>query len=76
MIFDPLDVIHVTWRRVLRTPLPLLEGVLQVQTGVSIEMLCAELVTKEIQHLRPDYEKHNNFFSLCIHSLLYGATQR
>ena len=30
MIFDPHDVLHVTWRRVLRTPLPLLEGVPQV----------------------------------------------
>ena len=30
MIFDQLDVIHLTWRRVLRTPLPLLEGVHQV----------------------------------------------
>ena len=30
MIFDPPGVIHVTWRRVLRTPLPLPEGVPQV----------------------------------------------
>ena len=30
MIFDPHDVIIVTWRRVLRTHLPLLEGVSQV----------------------------------------------
>ena len=30
MIFDPHDVINVTWRRVLRTPLPLPEGVPQV----------------------------------------------
>ena len=31
-IFDPHDGILVTWRRVLRTPLPLLEGVPQVET--------------------------------------------
>ena len=47
-----------------------------MQTGVSIEMLCAELATKEIQHLRQDYEKTNIFFSFCVQSLLYGATQR
>ena len=36
MIFDPRDVINVTWRRVLRTPLPLLEGVPQVITSAEI----------------------------------------
>ena len=30
MMFDQNDVIHVTWRRVLRTPVHLLEGVPQV----------------------------------------------
>jgi len=30
--FDPHDVINVTWRRVLRTPVPLLEGVPQVKS--------------------------------------------
>ena len=31
--FDPHDVIHVTWRRVLRTLLPLPEGVPQVKSS-------------------------------------------
>ena len=33
-----------------------------MQTGVSIEMLWVELVTKEIQHLRQDYGRNNISF--------------
>ena len=44
MIFDPHDVINVTWRRVLRTPLPLLEGVPQVWISLLYEVLGGNMV--------------------------------
>ena len=46
MIFDSHDVINVTWRRVLRTPLPLLEGVPQVSL-LSIHL------ARSLSHLKP-----------------------